>query len=158
MCVCVCVWVWPEGSLLNSYDTKVLKRGLFFLFHCSNYRWSVPYNAVVFGVTRPGIKTQSPKPLANTLTIIPITDFVIFSHISHLQGEDRYVRVNEEIGMSQSYEKIPAPRKKTKKLTTWCLLFISYYFHDIRDGTKKIKKRNDKLVKQAIFFPAPSPD
>ena len=56
----------------------------FFPWIAPLYPWSLPYIAVlskeasstifwVFGMTRPGIEPRSPGPLANTLTIMPMS-------------------------------------------------------------------------------------
>ena len=74
-----------EGSLFNSYCTKLYERALLLSLDCSTlpsihtlYCWvlikevsSTIFN--VFGMTRPGIEPRSPGPLANTLPIRPKT-------------------------------------------------------------------------------------
>ena len=74
----------PEGSLFNSYDTEAEKRALLFSLDCSNYPWSIHYNAEcsakrhqipffwVFVMTQPGIEPWSTRLLMNTLIIMPM--------------------------------------------------------------------------------------
>ena len=75
---------WPEGSLFDSYYTKVLGRALLLSLGCPTLPlirtlqcWVLSKEASstifwVFGMTRPGIELRSPGPLANTLTARPI--------------------------------------------------------------------------------------
>ena len=67
---------WPEGSLLNSYYTEVLRRSLLLSLDCSTLPLIRTLNCCtilkLFGMTRPGIEPRPPGPLANTLPTRPI--------------------------------------------------------------------------------------
>ena len=74
----------PEGSLFNSYYTEMWGRALLLSLDCytlplipPSYCWVLSKEASstifkVFGMTRPGIETRSPGPLANTLPTWPM--------------------------------------------------------------------------------------
>ena len=73
---------WPEGSLFDSYYSKM---ALLLFLDCSTlplihtlYCWVLSKEASstifwVFGMTQHGIEPRSPKPLVNTLTILPMS-------------------------------------------------------------------------------------
>ena len=76
----------PEGSLFNSYYTKVYGRALLLSLDCSTltlirtlYCWVLSKQVVlstifkVFSMMWPGIEPKSPRPLANTLHIRPMS-------------------------------------------------------------------------------------
>ena len=90
---------WPEGSLFDSYYTKVQGRALLLSLDCSVLPlirtlqcWVLSKEAsstifCVFGMTRPGIELRSLGPLANTLTARPMSDCPIRSLRSEKKHE-----------------------------------------------------------------------
>ena len=101
-----CSRVWPEGSLFNSYNTKVQGRALLhsldfstlpliFTLEC----WVLSKAAsstmfLVFGMLRPRIEPRSSGLLANTLLIRPMTpffDIYIYIYIYILSSTDCFV-------------------------------------------------------------------
>ena len=78
----------PEGSLFNSYYTKVLRKALLVSSDCSTlplihtlYCWVLSKEVSstifqVFGMTRSEIEPRPPGPLANTLSTWPMSWYV----------------------------------------------------------------------------------
>ena len=89
---------WPEGSLFNSYNTKVQWRVLLHFLHCSTlpliqtlcWVWSKTASSTIFWVVDmawPGIEPWSPGPLVNTLCIRPtISSIFLIQIICTLYG------------------------------------------------------------------------
>ena len=96
---CVCVYKsskladrsrgWFEGYLFNSYYTEVYGRTLLlslggpltldpYLIMLSAKQAGIKYRFLSFGITRPGIESRSPVPLASTLTIMHIYICFVF--------------------------------------------------------------------------------
>ena len=79
----------PKGSLFNCYYTEVPGRALLLSLDCfilllirSLYCWVLSKevsNTIfeVFGMTWPGIEPRSPRPLANTLPIRPMSRWLV---------------------------------------------------------------------------------
>ena len=90
-------WGWSEGSLFNSYNTKVERRALLLSLDCSTlpsictlYCWVLSKKVSssifkVFGMTWPGIEPRSPRPLANTLPFRPIYIYIYSAHMRKIK-------------------------------------------------------------------------
>ena len=136
VCVCACVCKSkvgdhsrgrPEGSIFNSYYTKVLERALPLSLDCSTlllirtfYYWVLSKEVSstilkVLGMTWPGIEPRSPGSLANTL----------------LTCLWAWIRLANDIGISDrcSSEWIPDRGSNSKwRFVLISFLRLDYYF------------------------------
>ena len=84
----------PEGSLFNSYNSKMLGRVLLLSLDCATlplirtlYCWvlSKEVSSIifkVFGMMQPGIEPRSPGPQANTLPTRPVCKLFVLKIVT----------------------------------------------------------------------------